>query len=141
MTYVQWFDSHGSKHARLNEKLLSLNMSQEEIIQYYRFENMVEKEPNFCELYKDNKKCHDMEVLNCYLCACPNFRFTMTPEKDEDKIVHSHCSIESKDGKLFEHENNIHQDCSGCQVPHHESYIEKNFDTAWHKIMKACEES
>ncbi len=36
---------------------------------------MVEKENDFCLLYKDNKKCHDYEDLNCYLCACPYFRF------------------------------------------------------------------
>ncbi|PHR57091.1 MAG: hypothetical protein COA44_06790 [Arcobacter sp.] len=140
MTYAQWFEAHSSKHQRLNQKLLSQGLCQEDIIKYYRFENMVEKEPDFCELYKDNKKCHEMEELNCYLCACPNFRFTMSPHKKNDKIIHSHCSIESKDGAIFEHENNLHQDCSGCQVPHHEAYISKNFDTSWDKIMKKCEE-
>lgn len=141
MTYIQWFEAHGNKHQRLNQKLLSLNLSQDEIIKYYRFENMVEKEPDFCELYKDNKKCHEMEVLNCYLCACPNFRFTMSPQVKDKKTIHSHCSIDSKDGKVFEYEANVHQDCSGCQVPHHEAYISKNFDSSWKKIMKECEEN
>jgi len=50
-------------------------LSDNEVIAYFRFENMVQKEPDFCPLYKETKKCHDMEVLNCYLCACPNFRF------------------------------------------------------------------
>ena len=50
-------------------------LSDEEVIAYFKFENMVKKEPDFCPLYKDNKKCHDMKELNCYLCACPNFRF------------------------------------------------------------------
>lgn len=140
MTYSQWFEAHENKHQRLNQKLLALNLSQEEIVKYYRFENMVEKEPDFCELYKDNKKCHEVETLNCYLCACPNFRFTMQPKVINTKIVHSHCSIESKDGALFEHESNIHQDCSGCLVPHHETYVNKNFDMSWKKIMKECEE-
>ena len=44
----------------------------DEVIEYFKFENMVKNEPDFCPLYKDNKKCHDMEDLNCYLCACPN---------------------------------------------------------------------
>jgi len=140
MTYVQWFEMHGNRHHLLNQKLLSLDYSQDEIIKYYRFENMVEKEPDFCELYKDKQKCHEMEDLNCYLCACPNFRFTMKPVDQEGKLVHSHCSIESKDGTVFEHEGNIHQDCSGCLVPHHETYISKNFDISWKKIMKSCEE-
>ena len=140
MTYIQWFEEHGEKHHVLNQKLLSLGLSQKEIINYYKFENMLEKEPDFCELYKTKTKCHEMEDLNCYLCACPNFRFSMTPKETESKRIHSHCSIESKDGAIFEHENNIHQDCSGCLVPHHESYIEKNFDISWKKIMNECEE-
>jgi len=140
MTYIQWFEEHGSKHHYLNQKLLSFGLSQEEIIKYYRFENMVENEPDFCELYKSKRKCHEMEDLNCYLCACPNFRFSMNPKEEDEKRIHSHCSIESKDGAIFEHENNIHQDCSGCLVPHHESYIEKHFDLEWNKIMKECEE-
>lgn len=140
MTYAQWFKSHGAKHQLLNQKLLSLKLSHDEIIKYYTFENMLKKEPDFCELYKDKKKCHDMENLNCYLCACPNFRFSMNPNEVNGKLVHSHCSIDSKDGAIFEHENNLHQDCSACLVPHHEAYISKNFDISWNEIMSACEE-
>lgn len=58
---------------KCNEKLEG--NTKQEIIEYFRFENMVKNEPDFCPLYKDNKKCHDMEDLNCYLCACPHFRF------------------------------------------------------------------
>jgi len=141
MTYVQWFKSHSEKHQKLTQKLLDAQLSEKEIINYFRFENMVEKEPEFCELYKTQSKCHDMAELNCYLCACPNFRFTMTPKNDQGKKIHSFCSIESKDGAIFEHENNVHQDCSGCLVPHHESYIAKHFNTKWKEIMKECEES
>ena len=140
MTYAQWFESHSDKHYLLNQKLLNANLSQAEIVKYYRFENMLIHEPDFCELYKTKSKCHDMEELNCYLCACPNFRFTMKPKLQEKKILHSFCSIDSQDGAVFEHENNIHQDCSGCLVPHHESYIVKNFDNSWKKIMRSCEE-
>lgn len=140
MTYEQWFNSHGNKHETLTNRLQQQGLSSDQIIAYFRFENMVEKEPDFCELYKDKRKCHDFEGLNCYLCACPNFRFTMNPVKEQGKIIHSHCSIDSKDGALFEHEGNIHQDCSGCLVPHHEAYIEKHFDVSWKSIMAACQE-
>ena len=140
MTYTQWFEMHGNKHRFLTQKLLSAGLSQDEIIRYFRFDNMVEKEKDFCELYTTKSKCHDMEELNCYLCACPNFRFTQNPEKQNDKLIHSHCSIDSKDGAIFEHESNVHQDCSGCLVPHHESYIEKNYNPLWFEVMKDCEE-
>jgi len=140
MTYTQWFEAHGDKHRLLTNRLSAKGLSTEEIIRYFRFENMVENEPDFCELYKTNTKCHDMQDLNCYLCACPYFRFTENPVEQEGKRIHSHCSIDAKDGAIFEHENNIHQDCSGCLIPHHESYIKKNFNTSWFETMKECEE-
>jgi len=140
MTYTQWFEMHADRHQRLVQRLLAQGLDQAEIIEYFRFDNMVDKEKGFCELYETRSKCHDMEDLNCYLCACPNFRFTQDPPLINNKRIHSHCSIDSKDGATFEHENNMHQDCSGCLVPHHESYIKNNFDTEWKKIMKACQE-
>ena len=138
MTYSQWFENHAKKHHQLTQRLLDEGLDQNEIVEYFRFENMVEKEKEFCELYKTHSKCHDMEELNCYLCACPNFRFTMQPQQKKGKLIHSYCSIDSKDGGTFEHEGNIHQDCSGCLVPHHEAYILKHFNTNWLEIMKEC---
>jgi len=34
--------------------------------------------------------------------------------------------------------DNMHQDCSDCTVPHHRSYIGKNFNNDWKKIMFKC---
>ena len=135
MSYSSWFQSHGEKHQKIIKKLSHLN--EQEIIEYFRFENMVQNEPDFCPLYAKNKKCHDMENLNCYLCACPNFRFDESGfEKIEDKTLFSKCDIDSKDGAEFKTDSAIHQNCSGCIVPHHESYIQKNFSRDWFEIMK-----
>ena len=73
MTYNDWFNEHGQKHKNIMKKLEDISDS--DVITYFRFENMVEKEPDFCTLYRDNKKCHEIDILNCYLCACPHFRF------------------------------------------------------------------
>jgi hypothetical protein len=135
MNYLTWFKAHGQKHKNIMKKLEHL--SDDDVITYFRFENMVEKEPNFCLLYKENKKCHEMEVLNCYLCACPNFRFDDEGvSAEEDQILYSTCSIESKDGAEFVSDDVIHQDCSGCTVPHHEAYIKKHFSRDWFEIMR-----
>lgn len=139
MGYTTWFNEHAQKHKVVVDKLLKQGLSQEQIIDYFDFENMVIKEPDFCPLYADNKKCHDMQKLNCYLCACPNFRF-------EDKGIkkvgantqYSFCDIESKDGKQGVYGEAIHQDCSKCGVPHHRAYVEKNFDLDWKKVMTKC---
>lgn len=139
MGYKSWFDNHAKKHKKIVDKLVAEGLTKEQIIDYFDFDNMVEKENDFCPLYKENKKCHDMESLNCYLCACPNFRFNDEGiKKVEEKTQFSFCAIESKDGEQGVYGEKIHQNCSGCKVPHHRSYVEKNFDLDWKKIMQKC---
>jgi hypothetical protein len=135
MTYSEWFEMQGNLHAKVMKKLEG--KSQEEIIEYFRFENMVKNEPDFCPLYKDNKKCHDYEKLNCYFCACPNFRFKDDGfEKVEGKTLYSVCSIKSRDGSQFIGDDYIHQNCSGCIVPHRDKYIKNHFNKNWFEAMK-----
>lgn len=135
MTYKEWFDAHAAKHAAIMEKLTRL--SDDEVIEYFRFENMVIHESDFCPLYAENKKCHDVAELNCYLCACPHFRFNDEGiDKVEGKTRYSLCSIDSKDGARYENDNAIHQNCAGCTVPHDEKFVAKVFDHDWWNIMK-----
>ncbi|MCX6052624.1 MAG: hypothetical protein NTZ60_08950 [Campylobacterales bacterium] len=137
MSYKSWFDSHAQKHKKIVNKLSACGNTQEEVIKYFEFENMLKEEPAFCPLYRENKKCHEIEYLNCYLCACPNFRFSDEGvEKVEEKIKYSFCAINSKDGKAGVYGDTIHQDCSNCRVPHAKSYVEAHFDLDWKKIMK-----
>ena len=78
--------------------------------------------------WRDNKKCHDIEELNCYLCTCPNFRL----EK-----IKSTCAINSKDGGHIKAKDGfVHQDCSKCSVPHNKEYVKNNFHKDWQVIMK-----
>jgi len=134
MAYSKWFRQHGEKHAKIMQKLTQL--SDKQVIEYFRFDNMVEQEPDFCPLYAKNQKCHDMKDLNCYLCACPNFRFDDNGFKErEGKTLKSYCAIDSKDGAVFEGKDALHQNCSGCTVPHHESYIQKIFKRDWFEMM------
>ena len=135
MSYQKWFEAHGNKHKEIMQKLTKL--SNDEVIAYFRFENMCEKEPDFCPLYKEKRKCHEIESLNCYLCACPNFRFNDEGILKKDaKTIYSTCNINSKDGDIFQTEEAIHQDCSGCLVPHQEAYIKEHFSRDWFEIMK-----
>ncbi len=123
-SYQSWFNAHGEKHKKIVDKLTTL--SDIEVIDYFSYENMKVNEEDFCVLYKQNKKCHDIENLNCYLCACPNFRV----EK-----IKSFCAINSKYGAKIETANFTHQDCSKCTIPHQVPYIRKYFSRDWFKIM------
>ena len=141
MNYETWVEEHVKKHKRIIDKLVKQGLDKERIIDYFDFENMKEKERDFCPLYVQNKKCHDMKELNCYLCSCPNFRFNDEGFKKVDgKTLFSSCSIDSKDGKQGIYGEAIHQDCSGCTVPHHKAYVQKHFDLDWSKIMQTCKE-
>ena len=127
MSYESWIKQHSNKHKKLMQKLTNLNDN--EVIDYFDYENMIIEEPNFCPLFKEPKKCHDIAELNCYLCACPNFR--LSNEK-------STCDINSKDGGSITSKKDgfIHQDCSKCSVPHSKSYVKKHFNRDWSFIMK-----
>ncbi len=139
MGYKSWFDNHAKKHKDIVDKLVTDGFTKEQIIDYFDFDNMVKEENDFCPLYKENRKCHEMESLNCYLCACPNYRFNDEGiKKVEEKTQFSFCDIDSKDGQQGIYGDKIHQNCSGCSVPHHKSYVEKNFDLEWKKIMQKC---
>ena len=140
MSYSTWFNEHADKHKKIVDKLILKKYTKEQIIEYFDFDNMVKNENDFCPLYKEPKKCHEMESLNCYLCACPNFRFDDSGIKEIDNNTqYSFCDIESKDGRQGVYGDKIHQDCSKSGVPHHKAYIEKNFDLDWQNIMSRCE--
>ncbi len=135
MTYQEWFETHASKHARIMEKLFHLNDA--EVIAYFRFENMMVHEPEFCLLYAQNKKCHEVEHLNCYWCACPYFRFNDAGFSTEnEQTLYSTCSIESKEGAQFISKNSIHQDCTNCLIPHGENILKKEFNRNWRSTME-----
>lgn len=59
MTYEEWFLKQGKLHKTVLKKLE--NLSNDEIIEYFKFENMLKNEPDFCPLYKESKKCHDID--------------------------------------------------------------------------------
>lgn len=142
MGYQSWFKKQGHLHKQVIDKLLQKGLSKEQIVAYFDFENMVKEEPDFCPLYVKNKKCHDIEKLNCFLCACPFFRFKEEGyEVMDGKTRFSDCSIHSKHGRHGTYGDAIHQDCSKCTVPHRENFVLKNYNTNWFEAMKDCDES
>ena len=129
MQYNEWLLNHQKKHHTILSKLK--HKSRDAIIEYFDYENMKLHETDFCPLYKENKKCHDTPLLNCFFCACPNFRFDDEGmEVVAQKIIYSKCVVHSKEGKAFVYKNAIHQDCSNCLIPHSHEYAKKNFHKA-----------
>jgi len=134
MTYLEWFDAHAKKHAAIVAKLEGL--SDEEIIAYFDYENLKTKEPDFCPLFAQDAKCHEMEGLNCYLCGCPHFRFSDAGLYEiGQKRCYSECAIGARGARWFESEDALHLDCSHCTLPHRRTVTEKYFDREWKEIM------
>jgi len=139
MTYQEWFDAFAKKHKAIVTKLVDKGYNKTEIIEYFDFENMAEHEPDFCLLYKEKKKCHEIESLNCYLCACPHFRYKDAGfEVIDGNTKKSYCSIDAKDGRLGTYGDTIHQDCAKCSIPHHKRYVAKHFNLEWKESMQNC---
>ena len=140
MSYRKWFLEHAKKHKKIMAKLVDYNLDQ--IIEYFRFENMVENEPDFCPLYAKNKKCHEVDDLNCYFCGCPYFRFDDKGFRlISQKPLKSYCHIDSKKGALSEGKNAFHQNCSACTVPHSRYFIKKNFHRDWLEAMREVDKN
>ena len=139
VSYKKWFDKHAKKHKDIVDKLIKKGFTKNQIIEYFDFENMVQNEVSFCPLYKQNKRCHEINNLNCYLCACPYFRFDENGIESVDlKVVYSFCSINSKEARQSIHSNSIHLDCSQCCVAHDIGFIQKCFSEDWQTMMKGC---
>jgi len=127
MRYDDWLKEHTNKKEKILLKLK--NFTPKQIQEYFKFDNMIKHEKDFCLLYSQNKKCHDIESLNCYFCACPHFIFRdegLVFYEYENKTLYSKCCIESKFGSTFEYNNAIHQDCTACLIPHKEEYVQRN---------------
>ncbi|MGE3592594.1 MAG: hypothetical protein AB7G52_08890 [Arcobacter sp.] len=129
MTYDEWKIEHATKKANIIRKN---NLTEvDDIVEYFDFNNMVKNELDFCPLYKDNIKCHDIEKLNCYYCGCPYFKVNDNPKTLGKTTIASTCIIDSKYKDLFYEnpdENNvikIHCDCSNCYIPHKVTFTKK----------------
>ena len=54
MTYEEWFLNQAKLHKTIMNKLEDKSI--DEMIEYFKYENMKKNEPDFCPLYKLNKK-------------------------------------------------------------------------------------
>jgi len=140
MGYLRWFERHAKRHAKIVTKLLEKGMDKEAIIDYFAYDNMRIHEVGFCPLYRKNEKCHTMEALNCYLCGCPIFRFSDEGIIEKNgQMQMSGCATHRPQGRLTQANNQLHQDCTHCTLPHERLYIEQVFEEEWSSIMKRCE--
>lgn len=140
MGYKSWFDAHAKKHEALVATLKAQGIGDEALVAYFVFENMCKHAPDFCPLYASGKKCHDKGYLNCFLCACPHFRFQDTGlhVKEDGTVMKSTCAIRSRFAKKFVHGGVEHLDCSDCVLPHTKAFVRSCVDKPWRETMGAC---
>ncbi len=126
----RWFKQYRNKiRTIIDNENLSLHF--EAIAEFFLYQNMQQKYPQFCELYKKDKLCHNnlpKEKFCCLFCGCPFYNYDIW---DQENNVFGGCNINSTDG--FRNENG-YWDCSNCSFVHHilwvksvESIIEQIF--------------
>ena len=121
MKYSKWTEDHFNKVEKIFKNLE--NKSALECEEYFRYENMIMAEHEFCPLYRKYTKCHKTEKLNCMLCGCPYFKYFEDPIEKDGIFIASICTLESKNAGIYMSGNIQHCDCSGCIVPHSSSFI------------------
>jgi Zn-finger protein len=98
------------------------------IVEAMSFNKRSRRNSEKCPYYKEEPlhSCHNMNNLNCLLCACPNYN---------SKELEGGCVINSKKGKWTYHENlpaGRVWDCSDCKINHSkeevEYYLKKNIE-------------
>jgi len=92
------------------------------ILTVFEYDRLKEIESSFCPLFAEGIKCHSMEYLNCYFCACPHYIV------DDSTYI---CSINSRFAKYVE---NI-LDCSECKVPHKRGFVKKMLKNSTKKLI------
>jgi len=119
VTYSSWATDHLKSRQAIQHKLEAKGLTPEQVVDYFNYDNMITHEPDFCPLYAQGKKCHDVNYLNCYLCACPHFNYSDDSLYQKGtKSIFSECTINSRFASEFEYENNVHCNCAACTIPH-----------------------
>lgn len=88
----------------------------EETINIWDFETRKKSYPESCICYQENKKCHNIENLNCFFCYCPEYNRS---------LEEGGCKINSPSGKYIKTTNGKIWDCSGCTFPHEKENVIK----------------
>jgi len=129
MTYTEWETYDNNRRKLIINKLQAQGKSTIEIVDYFDFDNMKNKENNYCDLYKTNTKCHDIEKLNCFFCGCPYFKYDDDGlSLENDKTIYSKCTINAIKGSKFITDTAIHHDCSNCIIPHRPTFVYTKID-------------
>ena len=90
------------------------------IISETSFQIRSKKHSEQCPYYAQEKPCHDIKDLNCFLCVCPEYHSDMDEGgcriNNQSGKWHSPYPY-SKSGKVW--------DCSDCSFPHFQAHIEQ----------------
>jgi len=108
---------------KLAEKIIEKRISI--LIEEWDFEKRKKTHPEECLCYQQNKKCHDIENLNCLLCFCPYY---------DTSVKEGKCKINSQSAKYRETSKGKILDCSDCIIPHKKEIVKNILMKILYKI-------
>ena len=101
----------------------------DEITEKFSFQSLQNEYPEFCELLKQNKPCHELnnEDFNCYFCFCHNYETELSLDKEQNLYKFGQCKIKSKFASYkINNKGYLILTCINCKVPHYTKYVKKS---------------
>ncbi len=95
----------------------------ERIAEYFLYDNLKSKHPDFCHLFKINSFCHEgvsREKFCCFFCACPYFS-----SLGEEDGIYGKCLREENSSRRLA---NGFLDCVDCTFIHDLDWSRKNIE-------------
>ncbi|MCD6596029.1 hypothetical protein J7L68_10215 [bacterium] len=117
---AKWFDSY---YEKVKAIIVAENLTIHQIPDFFLYDNLSKKYPDFCPLYKSGEFCHsgiERKKICCLFCGCPFYDYSIW---DDKRKIFGGCSINSKFG--FRLENGF-WDCTNCNFVHNLDWIKSN---------------
>lgn len=86
------------------------------LIEEWDFERRKESNSEECICYKQDKKCHNIEDLNCLFCFCPYYNTQLAEGK---------CNITSPMARYIDNHDGKILDCGDCDLMHRKENIKR----------------
>ena len=110
-----------TEHIRKVKKIIrENNLTGEQIPQFFLYDNLRERYPDFCPLFEKDKLCHagvEREKFCCLFCACPFYDHQLW---DEENKIFGGCRINSRFGRRNEAG---YWDCTNCVFVHNIDWV------------------
>ena len=117
---AEWFESH---YEKVRAIIVAEKLDMNEIPDFFLYDNLSKKYPDFCPLYRNGEICHrgiERKKFCCLFCGCPFYDYSIY---DDERKMFGGCKIDSRFGIRLE---NGFWDCTNCNFVHNIDWVKSN---------------